>query len=111
MTLDNRHYKDEIQDLIDGRLDERLRGEVEDHLETCEACRNERRNLEWVKEQLRTKVETRELPSDVQAAITNALYFFSGLTMKSCFRFSPRPYSMMYHCMHNTDRVQSSVIL
>lgn len=73
MTLENRHYKDEIQDLIDDRLDESLRGEVEDHLETCEACRNERQNLQWVKEQLRTKVEIREVPPDVQAAVAKAL--------------------------------------
>jgi anti-sigma factor RsiW len=34
-----RHYLDEIQDLLDGRLDPSRRAEIEEHLEACAECR------------------------------------------------------------------------
>ena len=44
MPTPPRHYKDELQDWLDGRLDAARCDEVERHLETCAECRRDRFN-------------------------------------------------------------------
>ena len=50
MTTPPQHFKAEIQDLLDQRLDARTRAEVERHLETCAECRREFEALRWTKQ-------------------------------------------------------------
>lgn len=50
MPAPDRHFKEEIHDLLDGRLDAAARLEVERHLETCEACRRTFEALRWTKQ-------------------------------------------------------------
>ncbi len=49
MPAPDRHFKDEIHDLLDGRLDAAARLEVERHLETCEECRRAFDAMRWTK--------------------------------------------------------------
>ena len=49
MPAPDRHFKDEIHDLLDGRLDAAARLEVERHLETCEDCRRAFAAMQWTK--------------------------------------------------------------
>ena len=44
-----RHFKEEIQELLDDRLKTEARLEVEQHLELCEECRKEFEALRWTK--------------------------------------------------------------
>ncbi len=43
------HYRDELQDLLDARLDRELEGQVRAHLERCPECHREFEALSWVK--------------------------------------------------------------
>ena len=45
-----RHFKEELQDLVDNRLATGLRAEVERHLETCVECQRELDALRWTKQ-------------------------------------------------------------
>jgi len=45
MATDSRHYKEEMQELLDSRLSPEARLEVEKHLESCEECRRELRSF------------------------------------------------------------------
>jgi anti-sigma factor RsiW len=49
MSAPDRHFKEEIHDLLDGRLDAAARLEVELHLETCEECRRVFDAVHWTK--------------------------------------------------------------
>ena len=49
MPTSPRHFKDEVQDLLDNRLDAPMRAEVERHLESCVECRREFEVLRWTK--------------------------------------------------------------
>ena len=50
MPAPDRHFKDEIHELLDGRLDAAARREVEAHLETCEECRRAFEAMRWTKQ-------------------------------------------------------------
>jgi anti-sigma factor RsiW len=68
-----RHYGEELQDLLDGRLDEPRRAEVEAHVADCARCRRELDALRWVKSEVSKQdavVEpTAELSSRIRAAL------------------------------------------
>ena len=49
MPAPDRHFKEEIHDLLDGRLNAAARLEVERHLETCEECRRAFDAMRWTK--------------------------------------------------------------
>jgi anti-sigma factor RsiW len=50
MPTPQRHFKDELQLLLDRRLDAPTRAEVERHLETCAECQREFAALNWTKQ-------------------------------------------------------------
>ncbi len=67
------HLGDEIQALLDGRLDGEARARVESHLEVCLECRGERQALSRVKRSVRTSLLTRETPGDLASGIAAML--------------------------------------
>jgi anti-sigma factor RsiW len=70
---DTRHFDDEIQDLLDGRLGEAERTQIEEHLAACEACSAARDRLVAVKTAAWRALRAQEVPSRVSAAIAAAL--------------------------------------
>jgi anti-sigma factor RsiW len=68
-----RHYGEELQDLLDGRLDSARRAEVEAHVAGCERCRRELEALRWVKTQVPAHISQVETPADVSARVRAAL--------------------------------------
>lgn len=56
MNADRSHPREEIQDLLDGRLDPARNAEVEAHLARCESCRKEAEALDAVRAALRTRL-------------------------------------------------------
>src|SRR5215208_7800332 len=49
MPTSPKHFKDEILDVLDNRLDARMRAEVERHVEVCTECRREFEAMRWTK--------------------------------------------------------------
>jgi anti-sigma factor RsiW len=70
---DTRHFDDEIQDLLDGRLGEAERARVEEHLAGCAICAAARERLVGVKTATWRALRAEEAPSRVSAAIAAAL--------------------------------------
>ncbi|MEQ1854078.1 MAG: zf-HC2 domain-containing protein [Chthoniobacteraceae bacterium] len=73
MPTPSRHFKDELQNLLDGRLDAAMSGEVERHLETCEACRREYEALRWTKQVASKRLAAAPAPADLRASILQSL--------------------------------------
>jgi anti-sigma factor RsiW len=73
MTEPTPHLGDEIQELLDGRLDPAREAAVRSHLAECDVCRQHWQRLEWLKRRLRAMVDTGPLPSDLDVAIRGAL--------------------------------------
>jgi anti-sigma factor RsiW len=73
MTSDTGHVRDEIQDLLDGRLDAAERERVETHLARCEACERDRQALSRVRESLRGGFRRAEVPDDLREAVSAVL--------------------------------------
>ena len=73
MPTPSRHFKDELQDLLDGRLDAAMSGEVERHLETCETCRREYEALRWTKQVAGKRLAAAPAPADLRANILQSL--------------------------------------
>lgn len=72
MTKDS-HYKDELQDLLSGRLHSTEKAAVENHLQACPECRREYESLSWTKQVIVNKLPTPEIPSDLQMRIGKVL--------------------------------------
>ena len=68
-----RHFKDELQDFLDGRLDAALSSEVQHHLETCETCRREYEALYWTKQVAAQRCAAAPAPADLRASILHSL--------------------------------------
>jgi anti-sigma factor RsiW len=68
-----RHYAEELQDLLDGRLAEPMRSEVEAHVRSCERCRRELDALRWVKSEASKHVGEAELPVELSSRVGAAL--------------------------------------
>lgn len=72
MTPSQAHYGDELQDLLDKRLDANVRRAVESHLETCRDCRRRFEALEWTKTAMRM-LPSREAPDGLREEIVHTL--------------------------------------
>ena len=70
---DARHYGEELQDLLDGRLAEPRRSEVAAHVEGCVRCRRELEALRWVKSELPKQVGDAELPAELSSRVRAGL--------------------------------------
>ncbi len=68
-----RHYAEELQDALDGRLDTAAHAEVEAHLTSCPACRSEYERLRWVKAAVESVEDRAEVPAGLAARISAAL--------------------------------------
>jgi anti-sigma factor RsiW len=73
MPTSPRHFKDEIQDLLDNRLDPPMRAEVERHLESCAECRREFDALRWTKLFAVKQFAAKEAPSELRQNILRTL--------------------------------------
>ncbi len=72
MPTPPRHYKDELQDWLDGRLDAATCDEVERHLESCAECRREYEAVAWTKREVK-RVPVTEAPAELRGNILRAL--------------------------------------
>jgi anti-sigma factor RsiW len=73
MPLETRHFKEEQQELLDDRLNPDSRFEVEQHLESCEECRQEFEALRWTKQISRQRFAPTTEPTNLQEDILKAL--------------------------------------
>jgi len=73
MPTPPKHFKDEIQDLLDNRLDAAARAEVERHLETCDECRRQFEALRWTREVAAKRFAPVEAPAELREKISRAL--------------------------------------
>src|SRR5436305_8160969 len=73
MPTSPRHFKDEVQDLLDNRLDAPMRAEVERHLESCVECRREFEALRWTKLFAAKQFAAKEAPPELRQNISRAL--------------------------------------
>lgn len=73
MTDPTPHLGDEIQDLLDGRLDPAREAEARAHLAACDTCRAEWQQLAWLKTRLRGMAGTVTTPTDLDATIRAAI--------------------------------------
>jgi anti-sigma factor RsiW len=73
VSSDSNHPRDEIQDLLDGRLDGSERARVEQHLEACAECRRERQGLARVKSAAATALKAKDVPPELAAETVAAL--------------------------------------
>jgi anti-sigma factor RsiW len=73
MPRETRHFKEEIQELLDNRLNPEARLEVEQHLESCEECRRELEALRWTKRFSRQQFAPEPAPPKLEEDILAAL--------------------------------------
>lgn len=71
--MSSKHFKDEIQDLLDNRLDAAKRAEVERHLEGCTDCQREFEALRWTKSFAAKQFAAKAAPSELRENILRAL--------------------------------------
>ena len=73
MPTPPRHFKEELDALLDGRLDAAARTEVESHLATCEECRRAFAALRWTKQYAATRFAAPDAPADLREKILRSL--------------------------------------
>lgn len=73
MPTPPRHYRDELQDWLDQRLDAATRGEVERHVQTCAECRREYEAMAWTKQQTKRRLVTADAPTELREKILQSL--------------------------------------
>ncbi len=73
MPTPQRHFKDELQDWLDGRLDAESCSEVERHVETCAECRREYEAMWWTKKFAAQQFAATEAPAGLRENILQAL--------------------------------------
>lgn len=73
MTEPTPHLGDEIQELLDGRLDPARETAVRAHLAACDDCREELERLTWLKTRLRALADVAAVPTDLESTIRTAL--------------------------------------
>ena len=78
MPTSPKHFKDEIQDLLDNRLDAPTRAEVERHVEACTECRREFEALRWTKSFVAKQFAAKATPSELRENILRALEADAG---------------------------------
>jgi anti-sigma factor RsiW len=78
MPTSPKHFKDEVQDLLDNRLNAATRAEVERHLETCTECRREFEAMRWTKSFAAKQFAAKPAPSELRENILRAVEAGSG---------------------------------
>ena len=73
MPTSPKHFKDEVQDLLDNRLDAATRDEVERHIESCTQCRREFEALRWTKSFAAKQFAAKPTPSELRENILRAV--------------------------------------
>lgn len=73
MAPESRHYREEIQELLDIRLSAAVRAEVQAHLEVCEHCRREMEALRWTKQFAKQQFAPGPIPSNLEERLLEAL--------------------------------------
>ncbi len=73
MPTPPRHFKEEIQDWLDQRLDAATCDEVERHLETCAECRREFESVGWSKQVAARRFAPAAPPAGLRENILRAL--------------------------------------
>lgn len=73
MPAPPRHFKEELDALLDGRLDDAACAEVETHLAACEECRRAFEALRWTKQFAATRFAAPDAPADLQEKILRSL--------------------------------------
>lgn len=68
------HFKDELQDWLDGRLDAATCDLVEQHVETCAECRREYEAMAWTKQSVTKHFPAAEAPAALRASILQAIH-------------------------------------
>jgi len=85
MPTSPKHFKDEVQDLLDNRLDASTRAEVERHLETCTECRREFEAMRWTKSFAAKQFAANPAPSELRENILRAVEAGSGSARRITF--------------------------
>src|SRR3954451_3570615 len=78
MPTSPKHFKDEIQDLLDNSLDAPKRAEVERHIESCTQCRREFEALRWTKSFAAKQFAAKPAPPELRENILRALEADAG---------------------------------
>jgi anti-sigma factor RsiW len=78
MPTSPKHFKDEIQDLLDNRPDAPTQAEVERHVEACTECRREFEALRWTKSFVAKQFAAKAAPSELRENILRALEADAG---------------------------------
>jgi anti-sigma factor RsiW len=73
MPTSPEHFKHEIQDLLDDRLDAPTRAEVERHVKACTECRLKFEALRWTKSFVAKQFAAKAAPSELRGNILRAL--------------------------------------
>jgi anti-sigma factor RsiW len=73
MSADERHPREELDLLVDGRLTPERRSQVEAHVAGCERCRRALDAMRSAKAVLRDRLPEREVPATLSARVTAAL--------------------------------------
>lgn len=73
MENPSRHFYEELDALLDGRLDAETSAEIEAHLAACEHCRREFDALRLAKHFAATRLTAPETPADLRDSILRAL--------------------------------------
>lgn len=91
MPTPSRHFKDELQDFLDGRLDAAMSSEVERHIETCEECRREYEALLWTKQVAGNRLAASSAPEDLRANILRSLRAEASGSPSATLKVVPLP--------------------
>lgn len=67
------HLGDQLQDFLDGRLDEADRSRVEAHVTSCAQCRRELDALRWVRTAAREQLPVEEVPAALSSRVRASL--------------------------------------
>jgi anti-sigma factor RsiW len=86
MPTSPKHFKDEIQDLLDNRLDATTRAKVERHVEACAECRHEFEAVRWTKAFVAKQFGAKAAPSELRENILRALEADAGTARTITFR-------------------------
>ena len=69
MPTPTRHFKDELQDWLDGRLDAETCSEVERHVEICAECRREYEAMWWTKKFAARQFSATPAPAELREKV------------------------------------------
>ncbi len=73
MTHPSSHYGEELQDLLEGRLDEPRRSHIAAHVADCARCQRELDALRWVKAETPKHFGEADLPAELLSRVRTAL--------------------------------------